>query len=50
MSESVPAILPLFPGLKKEDLPDGKGWAVERVNSPPITARISMRPGTIIRR
>jgi kynurenine formamidase len=30
--QSVPGILPLFPGLKKEDLPDGKGWAVERVN------------------
>ena len=21
-----------FPGLKKEDLPDGQGWAVENVN------------------
>jgi kynurenine formamidase len=30
--QSVPGMLPLFPGLKKEDLPDGKGWAVERVN------------------
>jgi kynurenine formamidase len=29
--QSVPGILPLFPGLKKEDLPDGKGWAVETV-------------------
>jgi len=29
--QSVPGILPLFPGLKKDDLPDGKGWAVEKV-------------------
>ena len=29
--QSVAGILPLFPGLKKEDLPDGKGWAVETV-------------------
>jgi kynurenine formamidase len=29
--QSVPGILPLFPGLRKQDLPDGKGWAVETV-------------------
>ncbi len=29
--QSVPGILPHFPGLKQEDLPDGKGWAVETV-------------------
>ena len=29
--QSLPQILPFFPGLKKEDLPDGQGWAVERV-------------------
>jgi kynurenine formamidase len=28
---SVPQILQFFPGLTKEDLPEGQGWAVERV-------------------
>jgi kynurenine formamidase len=29
--QSLPQILPFFPGLKAADLPDGAGWAVERV-------------------
>jgi len=29
--QSLPQILPFFPGLRKDDLPDGQGWAVERV-------------------
>src|SRR5580698_1489871 len=29
--QSLPQILPFFAGLRKEDLPDGQGWAVERV-------------------
>lgn len=29
--QSVESIAAFFPGLKKEDLPDGEGWAVERV-------------------
>ena len=28
---TVGQIEPFFPGLKKEDLPDGEGWAVEKV-------------------
>jgi kynurenine formamidase len=28
---SVPQLLQFFPGLKKEDLPDGEAWAVEKV-------------------
>ncbi len=39
--QSVGEILKFFPGLKKEDLPDGKGWAVERV-------RLSTHNGTHI--
>jgi kynurenine formamidase len=27
--ETADEILPFFPGLKKEDLPDGEGWAIE---------------------
>ena len=29
--QSLAQILPFFPGLKAEDLPDGQGWAIERV-------------------
>jgi kynurenine formamidase len=29
--QSVPSILTYFPGLTKQELPDGKGWAVEQV-------------------
>jgi kynurenine formamidase len=29
--ESIPSILPFFPGLAKEGLPDGQGWAVEEI-------------------
>ena len=31
--QSLPQILPFFPGLKKNDLPEGQGWAVERVSA-----------------
>ena len=29
--QSLPQILPFFPGLKAEDLPDGMAWAIERI-------------------
>ncbi len=29
--QSLPQILPFFPGLTAEDLPDGQGWAIETV-------------------
>jgi kynurenine formamidase len=30
--QSLPGMLAFFPGLQAKDLPDGQGWAVERVN------------------
>ncbi len=30
--QGLPRMLQFFDGLKKEDLPDGQGWAVEQVN------------------
>ncbi|MDE3176255.1 MAG: cyclase family protein, partial [Pseudomonadota bacterium] len=30
-AQGLPTLLAAFPGLKKEDLPDGQGWAVETV-------------------
>lgn len=30
-ADTIAQIIPFFPGLKPEDLPDGKGWAIEEV-------------------
>ena len=43
---SAPQMCAFFPGLTPADLPDGEGWAVERVTSPPTTARTWTRPST----
>ena len=48
--DSFSQIEPFFPGLKKEDLPDGEGWAVEMVQLCPLTVRTSMRPITSTQR
>ena len=48
--QSVGEILKFFPGLTKEDLPDGKGGPSSAFICRRTTGRISMRHGTIIRR
>ena len=35
---TVGQIEPFFPGLKKEDLPDGEGWAVEKAGGSEMTS------------
>jgi len=30
-AETAPLLLELFPGLRREDLPDGEGWAIEEI-------------------
>ena len=30
-AETAPLLLELFPGLQREDLPDGEGWAIEEI-------------------
>ena len=46
-AETAPLLCEMFPGLRREDLPDGEGWAIEnRSSSRRITARIWMRRST----
>jgi hypothetical protein len=45
---SVPEILPFFPGLMADDLPDGRAGRSSAFSSRLTTARISMRPGAFI--
>ena len=47
-AETVPQMAAIFPGLTAADLPDGEGWAIERVSSRPTTARTWTRRGTSI--
>ena len=30
-AETAPLLMELFPGLRREDLPDGEGWAIEEI-------------------
>ena len=47
--QSLPQILPFFPGLKREDLPQGKDGRSNACSSRLTTAPISTRHGTTIR-
>jgi hypothetical protein len=42
-AENAPMLLDNFPGLRREDLPDGKAGRSKLCNSPPTTGRIWMR-------
>ena len=48
--QSLPQILPFFPGLKKRTCRTGKDGRSSASSSQPTMARISTRLGTIIRR
>ena len=47
--QGLPRMLQFFPGLKAEDLPDGRAGRWSRSICPPTMAHISTRRGTFIR-
>ena len=48
-AQNAQMLLDVFPGLRREDLPDGEGWRSSWCSSPPTTAPTWMRRSTTSR-